>query len=64
MDLPGFGKTPPLTSEVSMRTLADAISRTVFFALFSAHPWQLSPEMTLEEMRSFVAAPCLDELLH
>ncbi len=63
MDLPGFGETPPLTSEVSMRTLADAISRPVLFALFSGHPWQLPPQMTLEEMGSFVAAPSFDELL-
>ncbi|MEG4352762.1 hypothetical protein QUA70_25740 [Microcoleus sp. LAD1_D5] len=64
MDLPGFGETPPLTSEVLIRTLGDAISRTVLFALLLGHPWQLSPQMTLEEMRGFVAAPCLDELLH
>lgn len=26
VDLPGFGKTPPLASEVSIRTLADAVT--------------------------------------
>ncbi|MBD1829960.1 hypothetical protein NDI47_12530 [Microcoleus vaginatus GB1-A2] len=64
VDLPGFGETRPLIGEVSMRTLADAVSRIAQRALFSAHPWQLSPEITLEEMRGFVAAPCFDELLH
>ncbi|MEG4021277.1 hypothetical protein [Microcoleus sp. S13C4] len=48
VDLPGFGETPPLTSEVSMRTLADAVSRTALFALFWAHPWPLPREITLE----------------
>ncbi|MEG4091486.1 hypothetical protein [Microcoleus sp. Pol12B4] len=47
-----------------MPTLADAVSRIVLFALFSAYFWQLSPEITLEEMRSFANAPAFDELLH
>ncbi|MBW4660297.1 MAG: alpha/beta fold hydrolase [Drouetiella hepatica Uher 2000/2452] len=144
VDLPGFGETPPLMSEVSIRTLSDAmthflkahdlmgidavgssmgarlvlelarrggvlgavtslnpggfwkgwersafygsiyasirlvrllqpvmplltgnaISRTALFAQFSAHPWQLPPEVTLEEMRSFAASRSFDELLH
>lgn len=143
VDLPGFGMTPPLPGEVSIRTLADAVTRFVhannlkgvdavgssmgarlvlelarrggvlgavvaldpggfwrgwqrgFFATsvglsvglvrrmqpfmplltgspvgrtlllsqFSAHPWTLSSEVTLEEMRGY-AAPSLDELLH
>ena len=142
-DLPGFGATPPLPGEVSIRTLADAVTefldtneltgidtvgssmgarlalelvrrggtvgavvaldpggfwcgwerhafyasvyvsvrlvrllqpvmpqitaspvgRTLLFAQFSAHPWKLSPEVTLEEMRSFAASPSFDELL-
>ena len=143
VDLPGFGETPPLPGEVSIRTLADAVAeflaandltgidavgssmgarlalelarrggvvgatvsldpggfwrgwerhvfyasvwasvrlvrllqpvmpritaspvgRTLLFAQFSAHPWKLSPEATLEEMRSFAASPSFDELL-
>ncbi len=144
VDLPGFGKTPPLPGEVSIRTLADAVSdfihtqnltgvdvvgssmgarlvlelarrsgvvgktvaldpggfwlgwqrayfavtvgasiklvrllqpvmpqitrsawgRTLLFPQFSAHPWTLSPEVTLEEMRSYNASPSTDELLY
>lgn len=143
LDLPGFGATPPLSGEVSIRTLADAVTkfldtneltgidavgssmgarlalelarrggtvgavvaldpggfwcgwerhafyasvyvsvrlvrllqpvmpqitaspvgRTLLFAQFSAHPWKLSPEVTLEEMRSFAASSSFDELL-
>lgn len=143
VDLPGFGDTPPLPGEVSIRTLADALTeflvandltgvdavgssmgarlvlelarrggvlgaavsldpggfwsgwerhafhasvyasvrlvrllqpvmpsitksavgRTLLFAQFSAHPWKLSPEVTLEEMRSFAASASFDELL-
>ncbi len=142
IDLPGFGDTPPLPGEVSIATLADAVTafldvhdlrgvdvvgssmgarlvlelarrgvvgatvsldpggfwqgwerhffsvsvalsirlirllqplmplltgnpigRTLLFAQFSAHPWRLSPEVTLAEMRSFAASPSIDELL-
>jgi len=144
VDLPGFGKTPPLAGEVTIRTLADAVTewvnanglngvdavgssmgarlvlelarrggvlggvvaldpggfwqgwqrgffatsiglsiglvrrlqpvmplftgnpigRTLLFPQFSAHPWTLSPSVTLEEMRGYAASPSLDELLH
>lgn len=144
VDLPGFGETPPLPGEVSIQTLADAVTdflnannligidavgssmgarlvlelarrggvlgavvsldpggfwsgwqrlffassvglsirlvrllqpvmplftgnpvgRSLLFAQFSAHPWKLSPEVTLEEMRSFAASPAFDQLLH
>ncbi len=143
VDLPGFGATPPLPGEVSIATLADAVtaflvahdltnidvvgssmgarlvlelarrgvvgatvsldpggfwrgwerpffstsvalsvrlirllqpvmplltgnpvSRTLLFAQFSAHPWRLSPAVTLNEMRTFAASPSFDELLH
>lgn len=144
VDLPGFGETPPLLGEVSIRTLADAVtaflsahqltgidvigssmgarlvlelarrggvvgavvsldpggfwsgwertafyrsidlsirlvrllqpmmplltgnavSRTLLFAQFSAHPWQLPPQITLDEMQSFASSPSFDELLH
>ena len=144
VDLPGFGETPPLPGEVSIRTLADAVTgflrandligvdvvgssmgarlvlelarrgglvgavvsldpggfwrgwqrgyfytsiklsvqlirllqpamplftgnpigRTLLFPQFSAHPWTLSPEVTLTEMRSFAVSQSTDELLH
>ena len=143
VDLPGFGTTPPLVGEVSIRTLADALTdylrsegllgidavgssmgarlvlelarrgevlggvvsldpggfwqgwqrraffgsialsvrlvrvlqpvmpflmrhaltRTLLLAQFSAHPWRLSPQLTLDEMRNFAASPSFDELL-
>ena len=40
------------------------VGRTLLFPQFSAHPWTLSPEVTLEEMRGYAASPSLDELLH
>ena len=47
-----------------MPTLTDnPVSRSLLFAQFSAHPWLLSPEITLTEMRSFAASPSFDELL-
>lgn len=144
IDLPGFGATPPLPGEVSIRTLADAVTnflkandlvgldavgssmgarlvlelarrggvlgavvsldpggfwqgwqrhafyasiyasirlvrlsqpvmpfitrsaigRTLLFAQFSARPWRLSPQLTLDETRSYAASPSFDELLH
>ena len=41
----------------------NAVGRTLLFAQFSARPWKLSSEVTLEEMRSFAASPSFDELL-
>jgi pimeloyl-ACP methyl ester carboxylesterase len=144
LDLPGFGETPPLPGETSIRTLADAVTayldandlkgidavgssmgarlvlelarrggvlgavvslnpggfwrgwerhaffasiyasirlvralqpamplitgsalgRSLLLAQFSAHPWKLSPQVTLDEMRSYAASPSFDELLH
>ena len=142
VDLPGFGETPPLAGEVSIATMADAvtafcaeqglvavdvvgssmgarlvlelarrgvvgavvsldpggfwkgwervffgttirlsiklvrllqpvmravtgnpISRTLLLAQFSAHPWALSSELVLDEMRSFAEARSFDPLL-
>ncbi len=40
------------------------VGRTLLFAQFSAHPWRLSPAVTLNEMRTFAASPSFDELLH
>jgi hypothetical protein len=31
---------------------------------FSAHPWALSPQVTLEELRGYAASPSFDELLY
>ncbi len=143
IDLPGFGDTPPLAGEVSIATLADAVTafldahdltgfdmvessmgarlvlelarrgvvgatvsldpggfwrgwertffgtsvglsirlirllqpvmplftsnrvgRTLLFAQFSEHPWRLSRDVTLAEMRSYAASPSFDDLLH
>ncbi len=143
VDLPGFGKTPPLPGKVSIATLAEAVTewlhsngltgidvagssmgarlvlelarrgvvgatvsldpggfwqgwertffaasiglsirlirllqpvmplftgnplgRTLLFSQLSAHPWRLSPVVTLEEMRSYAASPSFDKLLH
>jgi len=41
----------------------NAVGRTLLFAQFSAHPWRLSPKVTLAEMRGFAASPSIDELL-
>lgn len=43
--------------------IENAISRSLLFAQFSAHPWSLSPEVSLTEMRSFAASTAFDELL-
>ena len=40
-----------------------AIGRTLLLAQFSARPWKLSPQVVLEEMRSFAESPSFDELL-
>ena len=42
----------------------NTLGRTVLFAQFSAHPWRLSPKVALDELRTFVASPSFDELLH
>ncbi len=39
------------------------VGRTLLFAQFSAHPWRLSPSVTLDEMRSYAASPSFDPLL-
>ncbi|MBA2645659.1 MAG: alpha/beta fold hydrolase [Pyrinomonadaceae bacterium] len=43
---------------------ASAFGRTLLFAQFSARPWKLSPEVTLDEMHSYAASPSFDELLY
>lgn len=40
------------------------VGRTLLLAQFSARPWELPPEVVLEELRSFAASPAFDELLH
>lgn len=41
-----------------------AFTRTLLFAQFSARPWRLPATLCLDELRSFVASPSFDELLH
>lgn len=41
-----------------------AVSRSLLFAQFSAHPWKLPARLVLEELRSYTAAPSFDELLY
>jgi pimeloyl-ACP methyl ester carboxylesterase len=41
-----------------------AFGRTLLLAQFSARPWKLSPQVVLEEMRSFAESPSFDELLY
>jgi pimeloyl-ACP methyl ester carboxylesterase len=41
-----------------------AVTRTLFFAQLSARPWALPPQLLLDEMRSYLASPSFDELLH
>ena len=41
----------------------NAVTRTLLFAQFSAHPWQVPAHVALDEMRSFANAPSFDELL-
>ena len=42
----------------------NAVTRTVLFAQFSAHPWQIPAHAALDEMHSFAHAPSFDELLY
>lgn len=42
---------------------SNAVGRTLLLSQFSARPWRLSPEVVLEEMRSYASSPALDELL-
>ncbi|MBF9237860.1 alpha/beta fold hydrolase [Hymenobacter sp. BT683] len=41
----------------------NAGTRTLLFAQFSAHPWQVPAPVALDEMRSFAHSPSFDELL-
>lgn len=41
----------------------NAVTRTLLFAQFSAHPWQIPAHVALTEMRTFAEAPSFDELL-
>lgn len=43
---------------------SNRVGRTLLFSQFSAHPWRLSRDVTLAEMRSYAASPSFDELLH
>lgn len=39
------------------------ITRTLLLAQFSAAPWKLSPQVALDEMRTFASSPSFDEIL-
>lgn len=52
-----------LLQPVMPQITANPIGRTLLFAQFSARPWQLSPKVTLDEMRSFAASSSIDGLL-
>jgi hypothetical protein len=41
----------------------NAFGRTLLFTQFSAHPWKLSPEMTLKEVRSYATAPSFRRII-
>ncbi|MGI4734786.1 MAG: alpha/beta fold hydrolase [Janthinobacterium lividum] len=41
----------------------NAVTRTVLFSQFSAHPWQIPAQAALDEMRSYAKSPSFDELL-
>ena len=40
-----------------------AVTRSLLLAQFSARPWRLAPQVCLDEMRSYAAAPSFDKLL-
>ena len=44
--------------------MGNPIGRTLLLTQLSARPWALSPQVALEEMRSYAASPSFDELLH
>lgn len=46
------------------RIARSSIGRTLLLAQFSACPWRLSPDLVLDEMRSFADSPVFDELLY
>lgn len=53
-----------LLQPVMPKLTGSAIGRTILLSQFSARPWKLSPQVTLDEMRTYAASPSFDELLH
>lgn len=49
---------------IAPRLARSVIARSLLFAQFSARPWNLSPELALETLRSYAASPVFDELLY
>ena len=41
-----------------------AVTRSILFAQFSAHPWRLSARLALDELTSYAVSPSFDELLY
>ena len=46
------------------RFTQNAITRSLLFAQFSAHPWKLHPRVAFDELNSFADSPSFDKLLH
>ena len=44
--------------------IGNPVTRTLFLAQFSPRPWRLSPQMVLDEIRRYIAAPSFDDMLH
>ncbi|MBV0922870.1 alpha/beta fold hydrolase [Haloarcula limicola] len=52
-----------LLQPVMDRLMGSAVGRTMLLIQLSARPWDLSAEVTREEMRTFADSPSFDELL-
>ena len=52
-----------LLKPVMPQLTKNVVSRSLLFAQFSARPWKLSPQVTLDEMQTFAASPSFDEIL-
>ena len=50
--------------KLAPKIAANVMSRTLAFAQFSARPWKLSPQLTLDEIESYIASASFDKLLH
>lgn len=42
----------------------NAVSRSLLFAQFSAHPWKIYPKVAFDELSSYANSPSFDELLY
>jgi pimeloyl-ACP methyl ester carboxylesterase len=53
-----------LLQPVMPMLMGNAVTRTLLLGQLSARPWRISPEVALDEMRSYAASPSFDELFH